>query len=242
MLLSSTRRLLPLAAILVLVSAAPADAAVERPFPVITVMGEATAAVAPDFAQASVGVTTEAKTVREASETNAQAMTAVVNAIKQAGVPENSIQTAQLSIQPVYAQNRPGRPDEPRITGYRVSNQVRIKLREIGRIGEVVDRAIAAGATDMHGISFGIREPSKALDPARAAAIEDARRKAEAYAKAAGAQLGRAVDIAESGTSSPRPMMLEQRSAAMAAAAPTSVQPGETTLRVVVSVTYELLH
>ena len=242
MLLFRAQRLLPLAAILVLISAPPGRAAVERPFPVITVMGEATAAVAPDFAQASVGVTTEAKTVREASEANAQAMTAVVNAIKQAGVPENSIQTAQLSIQPAYAQNRPGRPDEPRITGYRVSNQVRIKLREIGRIGEVVDKAIAAGATDMHAISFGVSEPSKALDPTRAAAIEDARRKAEAYAKAAGAQLGRAVDIAESGTSSPRPMMLEQRSAAMAAAAPTPVQPGETTLRVVVSVTYELLH
>jgi hypothetical protein len=237
MLLYPTRCLL-LAAVLMLLGK-PAHAAVERPFPVITVSGEATAAVVSDYAQASAGVTTEGKSVRDASEANAQAMTAVVNALKQAGVAENSIQTAQLSIQPVYAQNRPGRPEEPRISGYRVSNQVRIKLQEIGRIGEVVDRAIAAGATDLHGISFGVNEPSKALDPTRAAAIEDARRKAEAYAKAAGAQLGRAVEITEGGASPPRPIVME-RSAAMAAATP--VQPGETTLRVVVSVTYELLH
>lgn len=235
---SSIRRLLPLAAILTIASAAPARSAVERPFPVITVTGEATTSVAPDFAQATAGVTTEGKSVREASEANAQAMTAVINALKQAGVADNSIQTAQLSIQPVYAQNRPGRPEEPRITGYRVSNQVRIKLQEIGRISDAVDRAIAAGATDLHGISFGVTEPSKALDPTRAAAIEDARRKADIYAKAAGAQVGRAVDIAESGASPPRPMAFE-RGAAMAAATP--VQPGETTLRVVVTVTYELL-
>jgi uncharacterized protein len=230
------RSLLRLAAVALFVGVAPAQAAVERPFPTITVNGEATAAMTPDLAQATVGVTTDGKSVREASDANAQAMTAVVSALKQAGLTDESIQTAQLSIQPVYTQNRPNRPEEPRITGYRVSNQVRIKLREIGRISEVVDRAIAAGATDLHGISFTIAEPSKALDATRAAAIEDAHRKAEAYAKAAGAQVGRAVDISESG---PGVVRMEGRSAAMAAATP--ISPGETTLRVVVSVTYELL-
>jgi len=226
---------------LALVGVHAAQGAVERPFPVITVNGEATLTLAPDIAQATVGVSTDGKTVREASEGNAQAMTAVAAALKQAGVEEKDIQTAQFTIQPIYSQGRQGR-EEPRITGYRVANQVRFKIRDTSKLSDILDRAIAAGATDLHGVTFTVSEPSKALDSARAQAIDDARRKAEIYARAAGAQVGRAVDIAETGTSAPpRPLALAPAAAERTAAAPPPISPGETTLRVTLTATFELL-
>jgi uncharacterized protein YggE len=240
------------AAIAVLVLAAAnglasaAQAAVDRPFPVITVTGEAERSVAPDVAETSAGVTTEAKTVREAGEANAQAMTAVADALRQAGIAAKDTQTGQISIQPIYGNNqgkREGRPDEPpRIVGYRVSNQVRLKVRDIAKLGDVLDRAMAAGATDVFGISFVVSEPSKALDAARAEAMADAKRKAEIYAKAAGAQVGRAVDISESMGAPSRPARFAASTANRAMAAPTPVSAGENTLHVSLSVTYELLN
>jgi uncharacterized protein YggE len=217
-----------------------AQAAVQRPFPVITVGGEATIALTPDLAQATGGVTTEAKTVREASDANAQAMNAVIAALKEAGIADKDIQTAQFTVTPVYSQARQGRPDEPRITGYRASNQVRFNIRDISKVSDVLDRAIAAGATDLRGVTFTMSESSKVKDQARAEAIADARRRAEVYAKAVGAQVGRAVAITEAGTVPPRPTFaLETAQRAPAAAPP--IAPGETTLRVSVTVTFELL-
>lgn len=222
-----------------------ASAAVDRPFPAITVTGEAEISVAPDVAETSAGVTTEAKTVREASEANAQAMTAVIAALKQAGLGDKDIQTGHISVQPVYnntQSKKEGRPDEPRIVGYRVGNQVRLKVRNLARLGEVLDQAIAAGATDVFGVSFTVSEASKALDAARAAAIADAKRKADIYAKAAGAQVGRPIDISEA-NAAPRPMARFAASAAnRAMAAPTPVAAGENTLHISLSVTYELLN
>lgn len=232
---------------LALATAAPlaaANAAVDRPFPVITVSGEAEVTAVPDVAETTAGVTTEAKTVKEAGEANAQAMTAVVDALRAAGLSAKDMQTGQISVQPVYSQpKKDSRPEEPRITGYRVSNRVRLKIRDLARLGEVLDQAMAAGATDVFGISFIVSESSKVLDAARAEAMADAKRKADIYAKAAGAQVGRAVDIAESGGAMPRP--LRYAAAAdkrMLAAAPTPVSVGENTLHVGVTVTYELLH
>jgi uncharacterized protein len=225
-----------------LLGAGSAHAAVERPFPLVTVGGEASATLAPDLAQATGGVTTEGKTVREASDANAQAMHAMVAALKEAGVAEKDIQTAQFNIAPAYAQPRQGRNDEPRITGYRVSNQVRFSIREIGRVADVLDRAVAAGATDFHGVTFTVADPSKARDQARADAMADARRRAEIYARALGAQVGRAVAIDEGNGAVPSLMQPGMPQRAAAAAAPPPIALGELTLRVSVTVSFELLH
>lgn len=225
--------------------AAAAHAAVDRPFPAITVSGEAEISVAPDIAETSAGVTTEAKTVREASAANTQAMTAVIAALKQAGVGDKDIQTGHISIQPVYnntQSKKEGRPDEPRIVGYRVGNQVRLKVRDLARLGEVLDQAIAAGATDVFGVSFSVSEASKALDAARGAAVADAKRKADLFAKAAGAQVGRAIDIAEAGAAVPRQMRFAAAADRRTLAAPMPIATGENTLHVTVTITYELLN
>ncbi len=197
----------------------------------VTVSGEATVAVPPDTAVIRIGVTSMAKTAREAGEANAKQMTAVLETIKASGIAERDIQTSRLSLQPQYDPNKSG---TARLTGFQANNQVTIRIRDIDSLPTILDRAIAAGANEMSGIEFVVSEQSKLLDQARDEAIADARRKAELYAKAAGAKLGQVVSISEEGTApQPRPMQ-----AVRAGAVP--IAPGEQTLRAIVSVSYEL--
>jgi uncharacterized protein YggE len=118
----------------------------------VIVTGEGDVAVAPDHAQITGGVTTRAKSVKEATDTNSKAMAAVTAALLEAGIEQKDIQTLRFSIQPVYAPQGPN--TEPKLSGYSVSNQVRVKIRQIGKIGEILDRLIAAGATDLGNIAF----------------------------------------------------------------------------------------
>ena len=220
-----------------LTAAAPVRAAVERPFPSISVSGEGTVMVTPDLAVATGGVTTEAKTPREASDGNARAMNAIVATLNQAGIADPDIRTSRFSIAPVYAQRRDA---APQLTGYRVTNQVRVKIRDNAKVGEVLDQLVAAGANNVANVEFTVSEPGKLLDEARNAAFADARRKAELYAKAAGAQLGRAISIDEGGGAFPRPLRAYRAVAEAQAATP--IMPGEETLRVQVTVAFELNH
>jgi len=197
----------------------------------ITVTGEASIAVAPEAAVIRIGVSSQDKTAREASDANARQMTAVLAAIKANGVAERDIQTSRLSLQPQYDPNK-GTPTH--LTGFQATNQVTVKVRDIDKLPALLDRAIAAGANEMSGIEFVVLEQSKVLDRARDDAIADAHRKAELYAKAAGAKLGRVVTITEEGSAAPpRPMQ-----ALRAGAIP--IAPGEQTLKAVVTVSYEL--
>jgi len=206
---------------------APAQAAEK----LVTVTGEATVAVAPDTAMIRLGVGTQEKTAREASEANAKQMTAVLAAIKDTGVADRDIQTSRLSLQPQYDPNKSG---TARLTGFQASNQVTVRIRDIDKLPTVLDRAITAGANEMSGIEFVVSEQSKLLDQARDDAIADARRKADLYAKAAGAKLGRVLSITEEGSAPPpRPIQ-----ALRAGAVP--IAPGEQTLRAIVTVSYEL--
>ncbi|HEV7877894.1 SIMPL domain-containing protein [Bradyrhizobium sp.] len=199
----------------------------------ISVTGEATVSVPPDLAQIDGGVTTEARTAREASDTNNAAMGKVLLALKGAGIDEKDFQTSRLSLQPQYAPNRSG-PNA--VVGYRASNRVTIRLRDVTQVASVVDVLVAAGANDLGGINFMVSAASKLLDDAREQAIADARRKAEIYAKAAGVTLGSPVSISEEGL--PGPMPYRKMSAGMAASAP--VAPGEETLRVAVNVSWAI--
>lgn len=206
----------------------PADAAEKM----VTVTGEASVSVAPDTTVIRIGVTTLGKNAREASETNAKQMTAVLAAIKESGIPDRDVQTSLLSVQPKYDPNKGG---TARLTGFQVTNRVTVKIRDVDALPAILDRAIDAGANEMSGIEFVVSEQSKMLDQARSEAIADARRKAELYARAAGAKIGAVVSISEEGGSpTPRPV----RQAMRASAVP--VAPGEQELRVMVTVSYLL--
>jgi uncharacterized protein YggE len=214
-----------------------AGAATQRPFPVITTTGEGAVTVSPDLAVATAGVTTEAKTPREAADANTRTMNAVVAAAVQAGIPENDVRTARFSIYPVHSQKT--RDGAPQVSGYRAINQVQVKVRDIVKVGELLDQLLSAGATNIAGVEFSVSNPTPRLDEARNAAFAEAKRKAELYARAASAQVGRAVAISEGEADAPRPMAF--RAAAAGSPAPPPIAAGEETLRVQVTVTFELL-
>jgi uncharacterized protein YggE len=212
--------------------AAPALAQIVPPA-AISVSGEATVSVPPDLALVEGGVTSEAKTAREASDANNAAMGKVLQALKGAGIEAKDVQTSRLSLQPQSAPNRSG---PPAIVGYRASNRVTIRVRDVTKVANVIDTLVAAGANDIGGINFMVSQASKLLDEAREQAVADARRKAEIYAKAAGVTLGAPLSISEEG--SPGPMPFRKMAAGMAAAAP--VAQGEETLQVTVSVSWAI--
>ena len=213
---------------------APALAQTSLP-PMITVSGEATVSAAPDQAQIEAGVASEAKTAREASEANNAAMSKVLLALKGAGIAEKDYQTSRLSLQPQYSPNRSG--PSP-VVGYRASNRVTVRVRDVARLASVIDVLVGAGANDISGINFTVSNASKLLDGAREQAVADARRKAEIYAKAAGVTLGAPLSISEEGAPGPVLYRAKVASAGMAVSAP--VAQGEETLQVNVSVSWAI--
>jgi uncharacterized protein YggE len=227
------RHLPVFAAIILACAISPAVA--ETPPPAISVTGEATVSVPPDLAEINGGVTTEAKTARDASAANNKAMSAVLQALKASGIAEKDIQTSRLSLQPQSAPIK-GDRGPMQIVGYRASNRVTVTVRDVTKVANAIDALVSSGANDISGISFMVSQASKLLDDARAKAIEDAHRKADIYARAAGVTLGAPLNISEHGT--PGPMPYRKMAAAMADSAP--VAPGEEMLRVSVSVSYEI--
>jgi uncharacterized protein YggE len=224
------------AAIAATLLAAPVSAQTQAPA-MISVTGEATMSAPPDLAQIDGGVTSEAKTAREASDANNNAMGKVLLALKGAGIEEKDFQTSpRLSLQPESAPNRGG-GGPATIVGYRASNRVTVKLRDVSKLANVIDAMVGAGANDISGISFGVSNASKLLDDAREQAIADARRKAEIYAKAAGVALGAPLSIAEENNVAPVPY---RRMAAGMAVAATPIAQGEETLQVTVSVSWAI--
>ncbi len=212
--------------------AAPAMA--ETAPPAISVTGEANVSVPPDLALVDGGVTSEAKTAREASDANNNAMGKVLQALKTAGIDQKDVQTSRLSLQPQSAPNRTG---PSAISSYRASNRVTIRVRDVTKVANVIDTLVGAGANEIGGINFMVSQASKLLDEARDKAVADARRKAEIYAKAAGVTLGAPLSISEEGNAPPMPYR-NKMSAGLQSAAP--VAQGEETLSVTVHVSWAI--
>lgn len=204
----------------------------------IVVIGDGSVSAAPDYADIDCGVTTKAKTARDATDANSKAMSAVAAALHGAGIEQKDIQTTRFSLQPVYSPPQPSA--EPRLIGFSVSNQFQVTIRQIGNVGDILDRMIAAGATDVGSVAFLHSDSSKALDQARTAAVADAKRKAELYAQAAGLTLGGVGWITEdSGYTPPMPFAAMRAAPAMAAV---PVAAGEDMLHVRVTVGFDIAH
>jgi uncharacterized protein YggE len=223
------------AAFAVSLFAAPVRAEGDFP-PAISVSGEASVSVPPDLAQVDAGVASDARTAREASDANNAAMGKVLLALKGAGIEEKDFQTSHLSLQPQYAPGRSSGPSS--IVGYRASNRVTIKVRDVAKVAALVDTVTNAGANDIGGINFMVAEPSRVLDAAREKAFADARRKAEIYAKAAGITLGAPLSIIEGGAA-PAPLF-RVRAVAAPMMSGTPVAQGEETLSVTVNVSWAI--
>jgi uncharacterized protein len=243
--LEETMRLVsPLIAFLLALAAASPASAIQQLIDVsndrwVEVSGEGAVMAAPDFARVTLGVTTTGKSAGEAMAANASAASALVSLIRNEGVAPADIQTSNLSISPVFSQAPRGEQNPPVITGYSVSNSVTVTLRDLPRLGSLLDKAVAAGANSAYGVSFGHNDLSALLDKARPLAVADARRKAAIYASAGGARLGRLMTLSEE-TGPQAPVAFASRAYVRAAAAPTPIEAGEDKLIVTVTARFEL--
>ena len=192
----------------------------------------------PDLARISAGVVTQAPTATAAIAQNAQQMVSVRAALRRAGIADRDIQTSQISLNPEYryAENRP-----PTLTGYRASNEVSVRFRDIANTGKILDALVAEGANQINGPMLELDKPEQALEEARMAALRTAQARAEVYARAIGKRVKRILSISEAGGNFrpvPRPMMAEMRAAGDAASS--KIDPGEQTIAVGLSVSFEL--
>jgi uncharacterized protein len=164
-----------------------------------TISLSATGAVktTPDKVDISTGVTTEAKTAREALDRNTEAMAKVVAALKQEGIEAKDIQTVNFSVGPVFEQRPYDKPAPPVVIGYRVTNQVRITLQDTKQLGEILDKVVTLGSNQIDSIEFGVKEPEALKDEARKLALKNVTDNAKLYAEAAGVELGAIMSISE---------------------------------------------
>ena len=194
---------------------------------------------APDMATISLGVSNTAPTAAEAMQATNAAMAKVVAAVRAAGIDARQIQTSSIDLAPqyVYAQNQP-----PKLTGYRATNQVSVTVLDLARLGPVADAVVAAGATDIGAISFGLQSRVSAENAARLAAVKALDDKAALYADAAGYHIKRLVRLAEGSAASPSPPVPLMRFAATQAAPATPVETGQLTVTIEVTGEFELAH
>ena len=206
----------------------------------VEVNGEASVNAAPDFARVTLGVTTTGKDARAAVAANAKAVNSLIALFKGEGVAAADIQTSSLSITPQFSNPRPPSQTEQSITGYDVSDMVTVTVRDIPRLGSLIDNAVEAGANAMYGVAYGENDPGALLDKARPLAVADARRKAEIYASAGGAKLGQLMRLSERPGAQPVQFARGAYVQNAAAAAPTPIEAGEDRLTVSVTARFEL--
>lgn len=205
----------------------------------ITVIGQGEAAGPPDRASINAGVQTLAQSVVESSKQNQEIIERIMTALKQEGIKAVDVQTADYSVWPEQ-QHDPRGSGEITITGYRVNNTVRVTVKDIERLGKVLAAVTNAGANAIHGIGFSVKDTAALENRARAAAMADARARAEALAGLAGVKLGKVLSISTSpGGSYPMPMMGGGREMAMSASVP-GISSGQLSVNVQVQVSYEI--
>ena len=192
----------------------------------------------PDIARISTGVVTVAPTATAALEQNARQMASVRAALKRAGIADRDIQTSAINLYPDYRQDERG--GNPTLTGYRASNDLTVRFRDIANTGPILDALVAQGANQINGPTLGLEKPEAALDEARTKAIAAARSRAEIYARATGKRVGRMLSISEAGTGIPYERAMMRMNAGGVADGSTSVEPGEQTIAVSLAVTFEL--
>ncbi|MDQ6438175.1 SIMPL domain-containing protein [Mesorhizobium sp. LHD-90] len=233
-------RFLPPALAACLLAPVPAALAQQAQPPRIVVIGEGESAIAPDLAMLSLSVMREAKTAREAMDASNAAMAAVIAAVKAAGVADRDLQTGGLQINPRY--NYVSKPDgtqEGELVAYQVSNTLSIRVRDLAKTGEIIDKALELGVNQGGGVSFANEDPSKALTEARKLAVKNAMEKARTLSEAAGVDLGRVLEISDQTYAAP-PMPITAKAFDRAGAESVPIETGENSYKVQVTVTFEL--
>jgi uncharacterized protein YggE len=185
-------RMLPMCLVMLALAfclpATPGRSQTRDAVPVLTVVGSGEAAARPDTAEVQAGIISEANTAREALNANTTAMQALYKTLSAFNIAERDIETAAFNVSPVYSREE-RRVQPPHIVAYRVENRLRLTIRELNRLGELLDALVTQGSNAIHSIQFRVGNPRPVLDQARQAAVEEARHKATLYARAAGIAL-----------------------------------------------------
>lgn len=209
----------------------------------ISVSGSGSVTAQPDIAVVVLGVQSDEVTAREALAANSSQMEGLMAALREAGVAAADIRTRSVQLYPRYKDDQTtgtGETTESRIAGYTAINSVEVTVRDVAKLGELLDSAVEAGSNQIESIRFDVSSPGELVDQAREAAFKDAQKKAGQLAGLAGGVLGKAITINES---SYFPMAVQQEALMMdRAAAPVPVSPGTQTLTVDVQVTFELVY
>lgn len=201
----------------------------------LIVQGEGKASAAPDMATIVLGVETRNASASAAAAENAELMNTTINALRAAGIKDKDIQTSRYSLT-TEPQEKPKEGEKPKAPEFIATNQVTIRLNNTADVGKVLDAAVLAGSNSIQELSFDLKNPKPQEDKALALAIEDAGRKAEVAAKAAGVKLGRVLELTEGyGYVAPA-----AKSAVFADGAITPIQPGEMVVTSSVTITYEI--
>lgn len=204
----------------------------------IWVTGEGKVSVVPDVANLSLGIEAQKETVAEAQQQAAEYMEAVMTVLDDYGIAEKDIKTQYFSIYPV----RRWEKDKEILIGYRVSNMVRVKIREVDNTGVIIDAVAEAGGdyTKINSISFTVDDPTAYYEEVRQKAMADAKAKAGQLAKLAGVDLGKPTYISEGTVYLPVTRDYYGESAAPAPTPTTPISPGETEVRLTVQVVYSI--
>ena len=190
----------------------------------------------PDLVRINAGVVTQAPTAVEAIRQNAVRMEAVRAALRAAGVAERDMQTSMLNLHPNY---RHSESQPPQLLGYQAMNELSVRFRDIANTGRILDALVSQGANQISGPMLQIERPEAALDEARTQALNNARARAELYARALGMRVTRVLAVSESMGFVPRGRVGDVRSMAVGESA-TQIVPGEQTLSVSLTVSFEL--
>lgn len=204
----------------------------------ISVGGEGRVTVAPDMALLSIGVSAKEDTVAAANSAVQAAMDRLLGSLKADGIVEKDIQTSQFSINPEYDYQL----SEPRLTGYRVTHMLQVKVRDIDRAGEVIDDGVEAAGdlVQVSSISLTVEDASAVAGQARELAMADAKAKAQELARLADVELGKPISISESSYTPGPPVYYSGAYAAEAAMDRTTISTGELEVVVSVQITYAI--
>ena len=240
------RTLIPVLMVLTALGVAPfarADESQNIP-PSLSVQGSGQVRADPDEANVRLGVIAQAKSARAAQEQANRVASGILAGLKGLGIEAKDVQTSQLDLSPLYARQQPSQEQEnaePRIAGYQASYTLSVHLTRIDTVGQVIDAGLAAGANQVQGVDFGLREDQAARGRALAEAVGEAKAKAQAIAGALGVRLGEVLEVSEGNVAVFNPGFGKRVAMeAMAASSSTPVSAGQLSIDASVTVRYRI--
>lgn len=202
----------------------------------ISISGEGKVLAKPDIGQVDLTVLSDAKTVAAAQKDNTEKMNKITQAMEDLGIAEADLKTVNYSIYPRYQYVR----GKSEIIGYEVSQTLQVKIRNLDKVGEILEKAAALGANQISSLTFTFDDPEKLKSEARQKAIADAKQKAEDLVKTLGVKLGRLANFSESIIGEPMPIYAREGLGVGGGGAAPEIQPGQNEVQVNVNLVYEI--